>query len=90
MGQTDVLVDKEQGLHRSADRQPDGRPDHPAQLLPRPTGRAGHGRKHTDRVGADGHKGVEKVGHATGHYAVSGVRASRVRHGRVLGMRGGH
>jgi len=70
VGQTDVPVDKEQGLHRATDRKPDGRPDHPAQLLSRSAGRAGHGGKHTDRVGSDGHAGIEQVGHAAGHYTV--------------------
>lgn len=90
MGQTDVPVDSEPGVHRAADGQPPRRPDHPAELLPGPEGRAGHGGEHTHRVGTDGHAGAGRMGHAAGSDTVPGLRASTARFRCVLGMRGGH
>lgn len=90
VGQADVPVDAEPGVHRAADRQPPRRPDHPAEILPGPEGRAGHGGEHTARVGADGHAGAGRMGHAAGPDAVPGLRAPPVRVRRVLGVRGGH
>lgn len=90
MGQAHVLVDQEQGVHSVADGQPVGRSDHTAQLLPRPTGRARHGGEHTDRVGADADASPEPMGHAARADARPGLRAPRVRHRRVLGVRRGH
>lgn len=62
MGKTDVPVDPEQGVHRTADGRPAGRPDHPAQLLRGPAGRAGHGGERARCAGADGHAGYAQMG----------------------------
>lgn len=90
MGQTDVLVDQEHRVHRAADGQPAGRPDYPAELLPGQAGRAGHGGERAHRIGADGHASHAQMGHEAGPDASSGLRETRIRHGRVLGLRGGH
>lgn len=90
MGQTDVLVDPEQGVRDVADGKPAGRPDHTAQLLSGSAGRAGHGRERADRAGAHGHAGHAQVGHAAGADGVLGVRASPFWRRRVLGLCGGH
>lgn len=87
MGKTDVPVDPEQGVHRTADGRPAGRPDHTAQLLRGPAGRAGHGGERARRAGADGHAGYAQMGPEAGADAVPGMRAPSVRRRRVLGVR---